>query len=108
MGIRMSTELYRWIDDLALPGGGYELMLTVTGTIGRGNPGRYSGPPEDCYPAEAGEVEIEEVRVTRISAVADPVLVGTAGPEFLTDDEHDSAVERLAEAAAEAYDDCDE
>jgi len=35
--------------------------LEVTCDITGGSPGRYSGPPEDCYPAEDPDVEIESV-----------------------------------------------
>lgn len=32
--------------------------LDYVGTFTPGDPGRYSGPPEDCYPSEAAEVEV--------------------------------------------------
>ena len=38
--------------------------VTVRYTATAGTPGRLSGPPEDCYPAEAPEVEITSVKST--------------------------------------------
>lgn len=40
---------------------GTEIELTVTYTITPYDPGRTYGLPEDCYPAEGGEVEIVSV-----------------------------------------------
>ncbi len=34
-----------------------EFEVEVTGDVAPIIPGRYSGPPEDCYPDEGGEVE---------------------------------------------------
>lgn len=38
-----------------------ELALLVEGNATPFKPGRTWGPPEDCYPDEGGEVEIENV-----------------------------------------------
>jgi len=34
-----------------------EIMFNVRCTVAPGSPGRLSGPPEDCYPAEPCEVD---------------------------------------------------
>lgn len=41
------------------------LTLRVEGTATPYDPGRTSGPPEDCYPPEGGEVEIDTVWLVR-------------------------------------------
>ena len=58
-----------------------------------GSPGRYYGPPEDCYPAEDCEVDI-------ISATFRDT--GEDAGE-LTDDEYDSVKEKADEQAGDAY-----
>lgn len=55
-----------------------------------GDPGRYSGPPEHCYPAEPDEVEI-------LSEVWYP-----HAPHLTTEQEEDF-YERVREEAAEMY-----
>lgn len=35
----------------------YELEISVHGQVSACVPARISGPPEDCYPAEGGEVD---------------------------------------------------
>lgn len=40
-----------------------EIVIDVEFTYHPGTPGRYSGPPEYCYPAEPGEIEIVSARV---------------------------------------------
>ena len=37
--------------------------VLVEYTFTRGDPGRYFGPPEDCYPPEGPEIEIIEATV---------------------------------------------
>lgn len=39
----------------------YEIDLEVFGTFIPGSPGRLSGPPEFCYPAEPDDFEVETV-----------------------------------------------
>lgn len=39
-----------------------EFQVTVN-CVSRGDPGRMSGPPEDCYPSEAAEFELNSVVV---------------------------------------------
>jgi len=41
-----------------------ELKLVVEGNATPFVPGRAWGPPEDCYPDEGGEIEIENVYAT--------------------------------------------
>lgn len=52
--------------------------MLASGTYYPGSPGRYSGPPEDCYPAEPDEVEIEALTVAGtvdiIALVSDTVM----------------------------------
>lgn len=38
--------------------------VIISGTYYPGSPGRYTGPPENCYPAEPDEFEPEEARLT--------------------------------------------
>jgi hypothetical protein len=38
-----------------------EIILRVRGTVSPIIRGRFSGPPEDCYPDEGGECEIIEI-----------------------------------------------
>jgi hypothetical protein len=38
--------------------------IIVEGTYYPGSPGRYTGPPENCYPAEPDEFEPETFRLT--------------------------------------------
>jgi hypothetical protein len=40
-----------------------ELDLLVTANVTPVRPARISGPPENCYPAEGGEVEIESIKL---------------------------------------------
>lgn len=68
-----------------------EIEVEVTGSVSI-RPGRYSGPPEDCYPDESS--------VDNVQATVDGV------PFELTDGEYDDAVERLFKRAEEdSYDD---
>lgn len=40
-----------------------EIIIDVTFTYSPPVPGRYSGPPDRCYPDEPGEVEIHSARI---------------------------------------------
>jgi hypothetical protein len=42
-------------------GGEHEMEARVAYTYLPGDPGRLSGPPEDCYPPEPAEVDIRSV-----------------------------------------------
>jgi hypothetical protein len=37
------------------------VLYEVTGRVSAFDPGRYSGPPEDCYEAEGGEAQVETI-----------------------------------------------
>lgn len=50
-------SIFLALDDL-------EMELLVEGNATPFKPGRAWGPPEDCYPDEGGEVEIENVWLT--------------------------------------------
>lgn len=46
---------------------GYEIEhqgILIEAHVTGGSPGRYSGPPESCYPAESPDVEIEGTSVS--------------------------------------------
>jgi len=70
-----------------------ELELDIDGNVTSYDPGRLSGPPEDCYPPEGGEAEIESV-----------TLDGKRWDGTLTKEELDAVEEQLREAAQDAYD----
>lgn len=59
------TYEFTWGDEqdrmLKMRVGEAEVRVTYTFTAGR--PAYISGPPEDCYPAEGPEIEIEKVEV---------------------------------------------
>lgn len=80
---------------------GYEVELTVTGTVTPYRRARTSGPPENCSPAEGGDVEIESVVYEGF--YRDGGLRGTRGrvwdTDRLTPDERAMAEEGLFEAA---------
>lgn len=40
----------------------FEIELELTGTVEPITHGRYSGPPERCFPDEGGDVEVETVK----------------------------------------------
>lgn len=53
------ADVTLWIE---LDGQEYEVL--VTGNLYPGRPGKYSGPPESCYPDEPPEWEITELKWT--------------------------------------------
>lgn len=52
----METRATIWVHR-----GDEEIELTIVGEVVPYTPGRYSGPPEDCYEADGGWAEIEAV-----------------------------------------------
>lgn len=66
------------------------LSLEITGHVSPYVPAKTWGPPENCYPAEGGEVEIESI-----------LLDGKVWDGELTDAERESAEEQLSEYAME-------
>ena len=44
--------------------------MLASGTYYPGSPGRYSGPPEDCYEADPDELEIESITVGGVDIIA--------------------------------------
>lgn len=75
---------------------GAELELEVTGEVSAYVPARTWGPPESCYPAEGGEVEI-------LSLTCD----GKPWNGELTASEQDDAEQRLRDGVEGACDDED-
>jgi hypothetical protein len=69
--------------------GGDVIVLTIRGNVSRYIPAKTWGPPENCYPAEGGEAEIEEI-----------LLNGKPWDGELTDKEREGAEEALQEKAA--------
>ena len=47
--------------------GGIEKRVAVTYLLHKGIPGRYSGPPEQCYESEPAWVEFDAIKVDGIS-----------------------------------------
>lgn len=52
-----------------------EYEFRVTGTVSPVIPAKVYGPPEDCYPAEGGEVEILSVKL--VDVISDDVEFAT-------------------------------
>lgn len=67
-----------------------EVILTIRGNVSPYVPAKTWGPPENCYPAEGGEAEIEVV-----------LLNGKPWDGELTDEERERAEEALQEKAAD-------
>ena len=61
------------------------------GTVTPYDPGRCSGPPEDCYPPEGGEVEIDSI----------------IGPEGLVIAPSDALVDAATQALVDEAEDCE-
>ena len=53
-----------------------ETELVIHFTFTPGDPGRYSGPPENCYPAEPAEVEFDSVTPPQFADWAREWLAG--------------------------------
>lgn len=61
-----------------------ELRFEVTYTHSPFRPGKYSGPPEHCYPDEPEELEIESIFVINSPAIPSTIDVrGILSPDFL-------------------------
>jgi hypothetical protein len=61
--------------------------------ISMGSKGRYSGPPEDCYPGEGPELDIEAVLLVDED--------GKTTDEDILDELSDAALDRLEDRVAE-------
>jgi len=79
-----------------------ELELTVRGTVSKFIPGRFFGPPENCYPDEGGEAEIEAILLNgkpwtgeltpKEKQAVEELLIEEAandGPDYEPDDDRD-------------------
>lgn len=60
-----------------------DLEVTITGTYRPGTPGKLSGPPENCYPPEDPEIEIESV-TTGVQAKDIFDLLSKEAQEYIT------------------------
>lgn len=71
-----------------------EVLATLAYTVQPGSPGKYYGPPEDCYPADPPDVDSIEVTAT---------VGGTKIElwEHLTDKKQGTLIEEVCEAADE-------
>lgn len=58
---------HRFIDQ---PFDMHGVAVLCSGTFHPGDPGRYSGPPEKCYPAEPDELEFESITVGGVNVVS--------------------------------------
>jgi len=87
----LSGDFEKTITD---PATGDEVDVLVEWTGTPGDPGRYTGPMEDSYPAEAPEVEIGSITA----------LEGEKEYEFnkLSDTDRDALNDAAVEAACEA------
>src|SRR4051812_23038205 len=91
-----------------------EITLVVTGTVNAYVPARTYGDPDDCYPEEGGDSEIENVDVfIKKGEAPNPfAYLFTDNPELTEKEEeqakenlataYENAVESAMEAAAEA------
>lgn len=71
-----------------------EVELTLVGQFSPGDPGKVSGPPENCWPPEPAEAEVEQV-----------LKDGKPWDGKLTEEEEDAAVEALLKAGDDSFDD---
>jgi hypothetical protein len=69
--------------------------MLIECSVSAGSPGRYSGPPEDCYPAEPPEVEQLSVRVSDWDEFSDWWGAKGEYPTFATD--LDALLEKVSE-----------
>lgn len=69
-----------------------EHEVEVRGTVTPFVPAKISGPPENCYPAEGGEVE--DIEVVSVDGAAPPV-----GWKLTAEEEDEKAVKALREEA---------
>ena len=83
MKVRAVIYVYRDGED-----GEEEIEVSLVGHYTPGSPGRTYGPPEDCYPAEPEDVELE-------------VALVDGKPFELTEHEEELALEELAVQAQE-------
>jgi len=84
---KVSTKLMVERDDK-------EIELSIEGSFSPGTPGKLSGPPEDCYPPESAEAEIELIS-----------FEGQPWKGELTEEEAEAAIEALLAAGEEGFDD---
>lgn len=57
VGMRLPNSIENWISSF-LPESTYEVEVSVSGDVSPVREGRFSGPPELCYPSEGGDVDI--------------------------------------------------
>ena len=92
---------FPWTFDLGALG---EWEAEVFGVFTPSDPGRTYGPPEDCYPPEGAEFEIEELDFKEIERIPhsiqakmlENVIIGC-----LIDDEWERLIEAAERAAGE-------
>ncbi len=89
--------------DIGIDIAGVEIGVTVDLVFRPGDPGRTSGPPENCYPPEAAEIDIFDFELRDL--VSDDVL---ETPKWLWEIVYDALYEepyysRLLEKAGEAW-----
>jgi hypothetical protein len=56
----MST--FKFCEDIEV----YGIRVRVSGTYYPGDPGMYEGVPEDCWPAEPEDVELDRIELNRV------------------------------------------
>lgn len=66
-----------------------------------GDPGRLSGPPEDCYPPEPDEVEINDVTILKVTEIDED---GNETDLVLTEDVAKFWADKFEEEVAEDED----
>lgn len=58
---------------IALPAGEFEIHYTLSGAC-YSDPGKLSGPPEDCYPSEAG-CSLDPLKIDALHFEGEPVEI---------------------------------
>lgn len=87
---------------------GQDIELLITGSFYCGDPGRYSGPPERCYPAEPDEWDIEDIKAPEGVTLTDEEYEEVYNKTFdLAIDEMNYLAEAAADARAERERDYD-